>query len=123
MRLIILVSIIVGALLVYLRINYNFSDKSSIKKYVESQGVTRIELNDKTLVFTGSSNETAMIFFPGGKVEYNAYESLMAACAKRGIMSFLIKMPLDLLPTNAPNRIIKQYPSIKNWYIGGHSFG
>lgn len=64
-----------------------------------------------------------MIFFPGGKVEYNAYESLMAACAKRGIMSFLIKMPLDLLPTNAPNRIIKQYPGIKNWYIGGHSLG
>ena len=75
MRLIILVSIIVGALLVYLRINYNFSDKSSIKKYVESHGVTRIELNDKTLVFTGSSKETGMIFFPGGKVEYNAYES------------------------------------------------
>ena len=119
----IIVSIIAGALLIFLGINYNSSDKTSIVKYVESQGVTRTELKDKTLVFTGSSTETAMIFYPGGNVEYNAYEPLMAACAKRGIMSFLIKMPLNVLPSNAPNRIKKQYPDVKNWYIGGHSLG
>ena len=36
-------------------------------------------------------------------------------------MSFLIKMPLNFLPSNAPNKIKKQYPDVKNWYIGGHS--
>lgn len=124
-QIIILLGIIVGALLVYLGINYNSSDKSSIEKYVESQDVERVELRDKTLVFIGSSDETAMIFYPGANVEYNAYEPLMAACAKRGIMSFLIKMPLNLasLNFNAANKIREQYPDVKNWYIAGHSHG
>lgn len=124
-QIIILLGIIVGALLVYLGINYNSSDKSSIEKYVESQDVERVELRDKTLVFIGSSDETAMIFYPGANVEYNAYEPLMAACAKKGIMSFLIKMPLNLasLNFNAANKIREQYPDVKNWYIAGHSHG
>ena len=128
-QILLLISIIVGVLSIYLSIylaiNYNSSDKSSIEKYVESQGVERTELKDKTLVFKGSSDETAMIFYPGANVEYNAYEPLMAACAKRGIMSFLIKMPLNLasLNFNAANSIRKNYPDVKNWYIGGHSHG
>jgi hypothetical protein len=124
-NILILASIAVGAILVYLAINYNISDKLAINEYVKNQNVTRVELKDKTLVFTGSSNETAMIFYPGANVEYNAYEPLMAACAKRGIMSFLIKMPLDLasLDFNAANRIKKYFPDVKNWYIAGHSHG
>ena len=66
-----------------------------------------------------------MIFYPGANVEYNSYEPLMAACAKRGIMSILVKMPLNFafLNYNAANRIKKYFPEVKNWYIGGHSNG
>ena len=44
----IIASIISGSLLIYLGINYNSSDKTSILKYLESQGITRTELKDKT---------------------------------------------------------------------------
>ena len=49
----------------------------------------------------------------------------MVACAKRGIMSLLIKMPFDMaiFDFDKANRIKKNFPDVKNWYIGGHSHG
>ena len=49
----------------------------------------------------------------------------MAACAKRGIMSILVKMPLNkaIFNINAAIKIKKYFPEIKSWYIGGHSLG
>ena len=123
--LLIIIPILVGVILIYLKLNFNSSDTEKIEEYVEAQNVEREVLKDKTIVFTGSSKETALIFYPGANVEYNAYEPLMAACAKRGIMSFLIKMPLNLASFNfnAANKIKKNYPDVKNWYIAGHSHG
>lgn len=121
----IIIPIILGAIYIYLSLNSSSADKPRIEAYVKEQNIQRKELEDKTLVFTGSSTETAMIFYPGANVEYNSYEPLMAACAKRGIMSILVKMPLNLafLNFNAANKIKKNFPDVKNWYIGGHSNG
>ena len=103
----IIIPIILGAIYIYLSLNSNSADKPRIETYVKEQNIQRKELEDKTLIFTGSSTETAMIFYPGANVEYNSYEPLMAACAKRGIMSILVKMPLNLafLNFNAANKI------------------
>ena len=120
-----IIPILLGAIIIFLLLNFNSADKPGIEAYVKEQNIQRKELEDKTLVFTGSSTETAMIFYPGANVEYNSYEPLMAACAKRGIMSILVKMPLNFafLNYNAANRIKKYFPEVKNWYIGGHSNG
>ena len=76
-------------------------------------------------MFSGTENKSALIFYPGGNIEYNAYEPLMAGCAKRGIMSILVKMPFNapILNMNVAKKIKKYFPEIKNWYIGGHSAG
>ena len=66
-----------------------------------------------------------MIFYQGGEVQYEAYAPLMRACAERGILCVLVKMPFNLavFDIDAADGIQQQYPQIENWYIGGHSLG
>lgn len=76
-------------------------------------------------IYAPEAPETGLIFYPGGKVEYTAYEPLMLACAENGILCILLEMPgnLAVLDVNAADDILQQYPEIENWYIGGHSLG
>ena len=111
--------------LIALLSKYNKADKSSIEEYVKEQNVQRVQFKDNILLFSGSENKSALIFYPGSNIEYNAYEPLMAACAKRGIMSILVKMPLNkaIFNLNIAKKIKQYFPEIKTWYIGGHSVG
>ena len=115
----------IGIMLIAFLSKYNQADKSSIEKYVKEQNVQRLEIKRNILLFSGSENKTALIFYPGSNIEYNAYEPLMAALAKRGIMSVLIKMPFNkaFFDIDAAKRVKKYFPEIKSWYIAGHSLG
>jgi hypothetical protein len=66
-----------------------------------------------------------IIFYPGGKVEHTAYEPLLAACAEKGILCVLVKMPgnLAVLGMNAAEEVLALYPEVEEWYIAGHSLG
>ena len=90
-----------------------------------TNSISRQTLDDNTIVFTPENATTALIFYPGGKVEYTAYAPLMAACASEGIMCILVEMPFNLavFDINAADGIQEMYPDIENWYIGGHSLG
>lgn len=68
--------------------------------------------------------QTALIFYPGAKVEYTAYEPLMELIAEQGTACYLVHMPCNLavLDMNAAEKI-RQSHDYKNWYIGGHSLG
>lgn len=65
------------------------------------------------------------IFYPGGKVEEEAYAEYMYDIASDGIASFIVKMPcrLAVFNINGANDVIDDYKDIKNFYIGGHSLG
>ena len=120
-----IITAIIGVALLAFVLDYYHSDKSSIENYVKEQNITRVQFKSNALLFYGSENKSALVFYPGAKVEYTAYEPLMSACAKRGIMGILIKMPLNFanFDINAAKRMKKYFPDIKNWYIGGHSLG
>lgn len=77
------------------------------------------------LVFDPGNADTALIFYPGGKVEYTAYEPLMIKIAQQGILCILPEMPFHLavFDINAADTYIPQYPEISHWYVGGHSLG
>ena len=123
LTILIIIGIVFG--LIVLLSKYNKADKSSIEEYVKEQNVKRVQFKDDILLFSGSENKSALIFYPGSNIEYNAYEPLMAACAKRGIMSILVKMPLNkaIFNLNVAKKIKQYFPEIKTWYIGGHSLG
>lgn len=83
------------------------------------------KLDDDTVIYIPKNATKGLIFYPGGKVEYTAYEPLMKELASEGVMCVLIEMPFNLaiLDTDAADGIIEMYPEIKEWYIGGHSLG
>jgi len=73
------------------------------------------------------SNPTVgIIFYPGGKVEPEAYVQNMSFLAlTKDVTVFVVRMPFNLavFGINAASTIIANEPNIKDWYIGGHSLG
>ncbi|MBQ8342104.1 MAG: alpha/beta hydrolase [Clostridia bacterium] len=116
-------AIIVGAGAIYLG-DYYRADHEAIGAFLP-QGTTWKEEPDGTIVFDPEGATKGLIFYPGGKVEYTAYVPLMQACAEKGILCVLVDMPFNLavFDINAADGIQKEYPEIKDWYIGGHSLG
>lgn len=89
------------------------------------KNVTRKINEDGNVVYEPDNPIAGLIFYPGGKVEYTAYEPLMASCAEKGILCVLVEMPFNLavFDVKAADGIQEKYPEIENWYIGGHSLG
>ena len=77
------------------------------------------------LLPSNTQTDTALIFYPGGKVEATAYYPLLSKISSHGITCILVKMPFHLAVFNpsAADKIMEENPDIKNWYIGGHSLG
>lgn len=88
-------------------------------------GIRGEELEDGSIAYIPESPVAGFIFYPGGKVEHIAYAPLMKACAERGILCVLVKMPFNLavFDINGADGIRERYPDIDKWYIGGHSLG
>jgi len=123
---IIIVSIVilsVGAFLIYASDYYRADDTAIAAMQIDS--VT--ELGDRLIVVSPDTpGKTAMIFYPGAKVEYFAYLPLMEKIKdSSGIMCILVKMPFNMaiFDPNAAEEIMEQFPEIENWYVAGHSMG
>ena len=85
-----------------------------------------IKYHDNYVVIgTLDQRDEALIFYPGGKVEYLAYYPLLEKLSEKGITSILVKMPFNLavFDANAADKIINEFPEVEEWYIGGHSLG
>lgn len=105
--------------------DYYRADLDAIEAFTASSSVSRTVLPDETIVYGEADSEVGFIFYPGGKVEYTAYEPLMVALASRGVLCVLVKMPFNLavLDMNAAEGIPEKYPDVDGWFIGGHSLG
>ena len=109
--------------------DYYKADFSEIERVLgksENQLYEKSLLKEGTLCFLPKAGaKTGFVFYPGGKVQYNAYEPLLAKLAEKGIACFLVKMPFNLavFNINGAEEILNQFPEIENWFIGGHSLG
>lgn len=90
-----------------------------------AEGIIVAEEKNDRIVFEPEDAKAGLIFYPGGKVQYEAYAPLMEALAEEGILCVLLHMPANLavLDMNAAEGITEEYPDIEKWYIGGHSLG
>lgn len=124
--LITVVAVLFAACAIYLS-DYYHADLSAIEdmEFASELSVESETWEDGTLVFTPEEAETGLIFYPGGKVEYLAYQPLMQAFAAEGILCVLVEMPFNLavLDVDAADGIQEEFPEIEEWYIGGHSLG
>lgn len=72
----------------------------------------------------GPGEDTALIFYPGAKVEAISYLPLMTALADRGVDCFLADMPFRIafLGADQGEIFMKNY-SYEHWAVAGHSMG
>ena len=81
----------------------------------------------ETIVYGDNINtaDTAVIFYPGGKVDPGAYGQLLEMVADQGIPVIVARMPLNLaiLHGSAASDILKEYPEVDHWILAGHSLG
>jgi pimeloyl-ACP methyl ester carboxylesterase len=79
------------------------------------------------LVFSpvSSNASTGFIIYPGGRVDFRSYAPSAHAVAAEGYFVVIPLMPLNLavFGVGTANDIIKSYPQISSWVIGGHSLG
>lgn len=75
--------------------------------------------------FDGPSEENLLIFYPGAKVDEVAYAPLIHNLAEKGMDVCLVHMPFHfaLYNRNKADRLLSEYTSYGNYYIGGHSLG
>lgn len=82
---------------------------------------------DDLIVFTPKNIEatTGLIIYPGAKVEPESYAPLANKIAQAGYEVIITPMPLNfaIFDSNAADKVISRFPSIKNWAIAGHSLG
>lgn len=86
----------------------------------------RAAKDHQVLVFKPNGNiKAGLIFYPGGKVDYQAYAPLLTKLANKGILCLCPHMPFNLavFASNKAEGLQKQYPEVTKWYIGGHSLG
>ncbi len=119
-----LIALTVGGSVLYVS-DYYRADVSAIESFAVGEPVTKTMMDDGVIAYGASDAEYGFIFYPGGKVEYTAYEPLMRCLASEGVLCVLLEMPCNLavLDMNAADGICEQYPEIDHWYIGGHSLG
>lgn len=118
--------VLTGACALYLG-DYYRADTEAMEAFVPAAPVVSEEWKDGTLITRpeGRDPVAGLIFYPGGKVEYLAYQPLMQAFAAEGILCVLVEMPFNLavLDVDAADGIQEEFPEIEEWYIGGHSLG
>jgi hypothetical protein len=80
-----------------------------------------------SIVFTPTQNKssTGVIFYPGAKVQPEAYSSIASKLATNGYTTIVVKMPFNLafFGVNRADQVISQHEEINTWVIGGHSLG
>ncbi|MBE6531140.1 MAG: alpha/beta hydrolase [Ruminococcaceae bacterium] len=117
-------AIIFGACAIYLG-DYYRADEGAIAVFTPEDNVSVSTIDGGNVVFEPQNATVGFIFYPGGKVEANAYQPLLAELAREGVLCVLVEMPFNLavFDINAADGIQEQYPHIEDWYIGGHSLG
>lgn len=108
---------------VYLN-DYYRADGTALAMMADAGGV-RVTDGGESVAFVPENPTAGMIFYPGGKVQPEAYAPLMQACAQRGILCVLMRMPgnLAVLKPDAADGVRERYPDVDSWYMAGHSLG
>lgn len=108
----------------YIYFNDYYKADNMVVSVLKNSDDVQITENDYGYYFNGKGKNVAIIFYPGAKVEYTAYSSLMRDISSSGVDCFLIKMPFNfaLLNYNVADEIIDNY-DYDEWYLAGHSLG
>ncbi len=116
-----LIIVLGGAFLIYATDYYRADEKATA---ILQSGVPQVGGN-LIVLRPEEAFDTALIFYPGAKVEYTAYLPILEKLRQQGIASVLMKMPFNMaiFSVNAADRAFQALSGVRNWFIGGHSMG
>ncbi|MBO6275168.1 MAG: alpha/beta hydrolase [Methanobrevibacter sp.] len=103
--------------------DYSHSDSTALS-YINGSENVSVTHSSNGLFIDGKGNDTALIFYPGAKVEYSAYLPLMNQIAAQGVDVYLVQMPFNLafFGQNSADDIIKN-SNYSHYIMSGHSLG
>ena len=106
--------------------DYSHADSTAIAA-LSSNGSYNVEDTANSITFTPTENKssTGIIFYPGAKIQPEAYSVIASKLATEGYTTIIVKMPFNLaiFGTNKADNVIAQHGEISTWVIGGHSLG
>ncbi len=121
-----LIAIVILAIFAYCiyYVNDYYHADSSVSDYINGSDNVNVIKTDNGLLVDGPGNDTALILYPGAKVEYTSYLPLLSEIAKENIDCFVVEMPFNLAfaNENAADDIINNY-NYTHYYMSGHSLG
>lgn len=89
------------------------------------QGDNIVQQDNLTILSPSAPSDTALIFYPGAKVEAIAYLPLLDQIRRTGVTCILVDMPfhMAIFDSNAAQDVMEQFPDVEHWYLAGHSMG
>ena len=117
-----LIDALVIAFLLWASVYYR-ADDTAIKA-MQSDGVVTVEQTKSGWLFDGPSDDKALIFYPGAKVDEKAYAPILRLLAQEDMDVYLVNMPLHLafFGIGKAGEIIEN-SAYEQYYISGHSLG
>ncbi|WP_319469693.1 alpha/beta hydrolase [uncultured Trichococcus sp.] len=121
----VLTVITAGAFFLY--VNDYYQATAEAVAALQSDGAVTITETDDAITFApnGEDPEDGLIFYPGGKVEAEAYAPLLRSLAEADLLVVVAKMPFHLavFDADAAEAIMAQDNDVEEWYLAGHSLG
>ncbi len=115
-------AVLAGAFFWYVS-DYYPADEIALEVLAQDSSIT--VQGDLTILSPSYPADTAVIFYPGAKVEAEAYLPLLEQIRQTGVTCILVHMPfrLAIFDANAAEEVMEQFTEIQHWYIAGHSMG
>lgn len=119
---ILFVIIFIGGFFVYAQFYYH-AEKTATD-YINGTEDVNVTKISNGLFLDGYGNDTAIIFYPGAKVEYTSYLPLFMNLSSKGIDCYLVEMPFNLafFGINSADSIIEN-SNYSHYFMAGHSLG
>lgn len=97
---------------------FDYQPTREANKYVQ-------EYDGKSYEFGNSTSNVGFILYQGAKVEPGAYSYIGHKLAENGHFVSIPKLPFNiaLLNSDVALDIMDDHPSVKRWYLIGHSLG
>ena len=117
-----LLAIFAGVFFWYVSDYYRAEDVA-LEVLAQSDGISTQE--NLTVLSPSYQSDTAIIFYPGAKVEAEAYLPLLNQIRQTGVTCILVDMPfhMAIFDSDAAEDVMAQFPQIEHWYLAGHSMG
>ena len=117
-----ILAILAGVFFWYVSAYYR-AEGVALEVLAQDSGIT--VQDNLTILSPTSPADIAIIFYPGAKVEAEAYLPLLDQIRQTGVTCILVRMPfhMAIFDADAAEKVMEQFPDIQHWYMAGHSMG